>query len=78
MLRRETITRDVNQTMRFISKSIPDQPVISSYSFRVGEITQLWKDPKDIEYIKQSLCHPELDTTSAYVNQLLDQNKARL
>jgi hypothetical protein len=48
MLSRETIIRDVNRVMRSVSKSLPDQPNITSHSFRVGYISQLWKDTKDI------------------------------
>jgi hypothetical protein len=46
MLSRETITRDVNRVMHSVSKSLPDQPNITSHSFRVGYISQLWKDTK--------------------------------
>lgn len=41
MLSCETITRDVNRVMRSVSKSLPDQPNITSNSFRVGYISQL-------------------------------------
>lgn len=42
----------------------------ASHSFRIGYITQLWKNCKDIEFVKQTIGHRNLDTTSAYVNQL--------
>jgi hypothetical protein len=67
MLSRETITRDVNRVMSFVSKSLPDQPNITSHSFRVGYISKLWKNSKDIEFVKQSVGHRRLDTTSSYV-----------
>ena len=57
MLSRETITRDVNRVMHSVSKSLPDQPNITSHSFRVGYISKLWKDTKDIEFVKQSIGH---------------------
>ena len=75
MLSRETITRDVNKVMRFVSKSLPDQPNISSHSFRVGYITQLWRDTEDIEFVKQSIGHRRIDTTSSYVERLSDQER---
>ena len=46
MLSRET----VNKVIRSVSKSLPDQPNITSHSFRVGYISKLWKDTKDIEF----------------------------
>ena len=75
MLSRETITRDVNRVMRFVSRSLPDQPNITTHSFRVGYISQLWKDTKDIEFVKQSIGHRRIDTTSSYVEKLSDQER---
>ena len=75
MLSRETITRDVNRVMRSVSENLPDQPNISSHSFRVGYISQLWKDTKDIEFVKQSIGHRRMDTTSSYVEKLSDQER---
>ena len=76
-LRREAITRDVNKVMRLVSKQLPGQPNLTSHSFRIGYITQLWKDSKDIEFVKQTIGHRKLDTTSAYVNQLSDQEREK-
>jgi len=41
MLSRETIIRDVNRIMRSVSKSLPDQPNITSHSFQVDYISKL-------------------------------------
>ena len=75
MLSRETITRDVNKVMRSVSKNLPDKPKITSHSFRVGYISQLWKDTKDIEFVRQSIGHRRIDTTSSYVEVLSDQER---
>ena len=77
MLSRETITRDVNRVMRSVSENLSDQPNITSHSFRIGYITQLWKDSKDIEFVKQTIGHRNLDTTSAYVKKLSDQERQK-
>ena len=74
-LRREAITKDVNKVMRSVSNQLPGQPNLTSHSFRIGYITQLWKDSKDIEFVKQSIGHRTLDTTSAYVDKLSDQER---
>ena len=63
--------------MRSVSKQLPGQPNLSCHSFRIGYITQLWEDSKDIEFVKQSIGHRKLDTTSAYVNQLSDQERQK-
>ena len=75
MLSRETITKDVKKVMRSVSESLPNQPKITSHSFRVGYISQLWKDTKDIEFVKQSIGHRRMDTTSSYVEKLSDQER---
>ena len=76
-LDRVVITRDVNKVMREVSKQLPDKLNITSHSFRIGYITQLWKDSKDIEFVKQTMGHRNLDTTSAYVNKLSDQERQK-
>ena len=78
MLSRETITRDVNRIMCSVSKSLPNQPNITSHSFRVGYISQLWKDSNDIEFVKQSIGHRKMDSTSSYVKELSDQERQDL
>nr|ULD16201.1 hypothetical protein [Cylindrotheca closterium] len=76
-LDRVVITRDVNKVMREVSKQLPVKLNITSHSFRIGYITQLWKDSKDIEFVKQTIGHQKLDTTSAYVNKLSDQERQK-
>lgn len=76
-LTRETITKAVNRVTRTVSEEISSKPNITSHSFRIGYITQLWKDSKDIEFVKQTIGHRNLDTTSAYVNKLSDQERQR-
>ena len=78
MLSRETITRDVNRIMGSVSKILPNQPNITSHSFRVGYISQLWKDTNDIEFVKQSIGHRKMDSTSSYVKELSDQERQEL
>ena len=77
-LDRVVITRDVNKVMREVSNQLPGKPNITSHSFRIGYITQLWKNSKDIEFVKQTIGHRKLDTTSAYVKQLSDQERQKL
>lgn len=64
MLRRETITMNVNKVMHSVSKNLPDKPNITSYSFRIGYISQLWRDTKDIEFVRQTIGHRSLNSTS--------------
>lgn len=61
--------------MKSVSNQLPDKPNMTSHSFRIGYITQLWKNTKDIEFVKQTIGHQKLDTTSAYLNKLSDQEK---
>ena len=69
-LHRVTLTKQVNKVMKSVSLQIPGQPNITNHSFRIGYITQLWRDFKDIEFVKQTIGHRKLDTTSTYVNKL--------
>lgn len=44
ILTRETLTKEVNLFTRKVSEEILSKPNITSHSFRIGYITQLWKD----------------------------------
>ena len=77
ILTRETITKAVNLVTRKVSEEIYSKPNITSHSFRIGYITQLWKDSKDIEFVKQTIGHRNLDITSAYVKKLSDQERQK-
>ena len=74
-LGRVVITKDVNKIMRQVSDQLPNKPNITSHSFRIGYITQLWKDTKDIEFVKQTMGHRRLDTTSSYVQDLSEKER---
>jgi hypothetical protein len=52
---KESITRSINNKLYHVSAELPDKPNITSYSFRVGYITQLWKDTGDIEFVRQAV-----------------------
>jgi len=74
-LRRETITMDVNKVTRSVSNLLPSKPNITSHSFRIGYISQLWKDTKDIEFVRQTIGHRNLNATSGYVSEMGDQER---
>ena len=75
MLRRETITMDINRIMHSVSNLLPSKPKITSHSFRIGYVSQLWRDTKDIEFVRQTIGHRRLDSTSGYVTQMTDQER---
>ena len=74
-LRRETITMDVNKVTHSVSKLLPSKPNITSHSFRIGYISRLWKDTKDIEFVRQTIGHRNLNSTSGYVSEMGDQDR---
>ena len=75
MLRRQTITMDVNKVMHSVSNLLPSKPNITSHSFRIGYISQLWKDTKDIEFVRQTIGHRSLNSTSSYVTDMADEER---
>lgn len=76
-LRREAITKGVNKVMRSVSKQLPGQPNVTSHSFRIGYISKLWKDTKDIEFVRQAIGHSTINSTSSYVIQMSDQERQK-
>ena len=75
MLRRQTITMDVNKVIPSVSNLLPSKPNITSHSFRIGYISQLWKDTKDIEFVRQSIGHAKIDSTFSYVKELPEKER---
>ena len=75
MLRRESITRDVNLAMAEVAQQLPTKPNLSSHSFRAGYITQLWKDTNDIEFVRQAIGHIKVESTSSYVESLPEDER---
>ena len=73
MLSRETITKNVNRVMRAVSTQLPDKLTMTRHSSRVGYISKLWKDTKDIEFVKQSIGHRRMNTSSSYIEKLSNQ-----
>ena len=74
-LRRETITMDVNKVTHSVSNFLPSKPNITSHSFRIGYISQLWKDTKDIEFVRQTIGHSSLNATSGYVSEMGEEER---
>jgi len=75
MITRETLTKAINVSMRRVSKKMIGGPNITSHSFRIGYITKLWKDTKDLEFIRQSIGHRGIQTTSSYVTNMSDKER---
>jgi len=63
-LAREAFTNLINKFMKDCARKMDQNPYISSHSFRVGFITQLWRDTNDIEFVRQAIGHAKIDTTS--------------
>jgi len=75
MLGRQTITMYVNKVMHSVSNLLPSKPNITSHSFRIGYISQLWKDTKDIEFVRQTIGHGSLNSISNYVSDMDDEER---
>ena len=74
-LAREAFTALINKFMKECARKIDRNPNISSHSFRVGFITQLWRDTNDIEFVRQAIGHAKIDTTSQYVENLSEKER---
>lgn len=61
--------------MRLVSKNWLDQPNLKSHSFRIGLITQLYKETNDIEFVRQVIGHVKLNITLSYVQWLSQKER---
>ena len=74
-LDREAFNRLINQFIKKCSRKLEGNPNLKSHSFRIGYISELWKDTNDIEFVRQTIGHAKIDTTSKYVENLSDQER---
>lgn len=74
-LDREAFNRILNQFIKKCALKIPGKPNLKSHSFRIGFITQLWRDTNDIEFVRQAIGHAKINTTSEYVENLSDEER---
>ena len=76
-LNRTSFTKIINKFLKESVEELPNKPNIRSHSFRVGFITQLWRDTEDIEFVRQAIGHAKIDTTSRYVQNLSEEERQR-
>lgn len=74
-LQRDAWNRIINSFLKESSQKLDNKPNLRSHSFRIGYITQLWKDTSDLEFIRQVIGHSSIDTTSIYVNNLSENER---
>ena len=67
------INNILNQTPQLLERGIQ----LTSHSFRRGYITSLWKETKDLEFVRQVIAHKQIGTTSLYVKVLSDEERER-
>lgn len=54
---------------------IVSKPKITSHNFRIGSITNLWRDTSDIEFVRQTIGHSKIDTISRYIENLSEEER---
>ncbi len=74
-LAREAFTNLINKFIKDCARRMDQNPNLSNPSFRVGFITQLWRDTNDIEFVRQAIGHAKIDTTSQYVENLSEKER---
>lgn len=74
-LRRDTLTKEINLVLRKLGERLNNKPNLTSHSFRIGFISQLWRDTGDIEFVRQAIGHSKLESTSSYVENLSDEDR---
>lgn len=74
-LAREAFTNSINKFIKECARKMDRNPNLSSHSFRVGFITQLWRDTNDIEFVRQTIGHAKIDITSQYVENFSEKER---
>ncbi len=58
-----------------MAEKLESKPRLTSHSFRIGVITQLWKDMNNIEFVRQAIGHAKINITSYYVEELSEEER---
>lgn len=76
-LSRSFFTRQMNEVLTQTPQLLERGIQLTSHSFRRGYITALWKETKDLEFVRQVIAHKQIGTTSLYVKVLSDEERQR-
>ena len=76
-LSRSFFTRQMNEVLTQTPELLERGIQLTSHSFRRGYITALWKETKDLEFVRQVIAHKQIGTTSLYVKVLSDEERQR-
>ena len=76
-LSRSFFTRQMNEVLTQTPQLAERGIHLTSHSFRRGYITSLWKETKDLEFVRQVIAHKQIGTTSLYVKVLSDEERQR-
>ena len=76
-LSRSFFTRQMNEVLKQTPELVERGIQVTSHSFRRGYITTLWKETKDLEFVRQVIAHKQIGTTSLYVKVLSDEERER-
>lgn len=76
-LTRQFFTEQINNLLKQTPELKERGIKLTSHSFRRGYITKLWKDTKDLEFVRQVIGHAQIQTTSHYVQELSDEEKQK-
>lgn len=71
----DTVTKEINLVLHNLSENLPDKPNLTTHSFRIGFISQLWRDTNDIEFVRQAIGHKKVELTSSYIENLSDEER---
>ena len=56
-LRRDTLTKEINLVLQNLSTILPDNPNLTTHSFRIGFISQLWRDTRISASVRSQLLY---------------------
>ena len=76
MLRRETITMDVNKVIHSVSNLLPSKPNITIHSFRINMISGLLK-VTSVQNTADIIGHQDIRSTISYKRYALSNSEIR-
>lgn len=69
-MEQESFTNLISRCLKHYAKQGNRQINLLSHNFRIGLIIKLWRNTSYIEFVKQTIGHAKITTTSLYVEHL--------
>ena len=72
---RDTVTKEITFVLRNLAKNLPDNPILTTHSFKILFKFQLWRYTIYSQFVKHVIGHEKVELKSFYIENLSSKKK---